>query len=161
MKPKVHSFISASASATPTLRQAFDTGRDPFLIGAEFLRSRVDAPSAGDPAFGGFALTGSWILSGEMRKYDRRSGTFGPVPVAKSVYQGGRGALEAAIRFSTIDLDDASIEGGEMDVYSLGLTWWLTPIFGGSINYRHVVLDRFGVTGSSDGLALRILLMLD
>jgi phosphate-selective porin OprO/OprP len=135
--------------------------RGPFWVGAEFLQSRVDAPAVGDPVFGGFSITGSWIVSGEMRNYDRRSGTFGPVPVSKSVFQGGKGALEAAVRFSSIDLNDALVEGGAMDVYSLGLNWWLTPAFGGSINFRHVVLDRFGITGSSNGLALRVLLMLD
>ncbi len=151
--------IEADGAWTLDLEASWRMG--PFWVGAEFLRSFLDTPQAGDPTFGGFTLTGSWILSGEMRKYDRRSGTFGPVPVAKSVYQGGDGAIEAAIRFSTVDLDDGPIEGGRMDAYSLGLNWWLTPVFAGSVDYRHIVLDRFGLSGSSDGFTLRVLLMLN
>jgi hypothetical protein len=30
-----------------------------------------------------------------------------------------------------------------------------------SVNYRHVMLDRFGVEGDSDGLLTRVLLILD
>lgn len=47
-----------------------------------------------------------------------------------------------------------------MDVYSLGLDWWLTQSvqFGG--NYRLVVLDRSNVRDVSSGFDVRIVLML-
>ena len=54
----------------------------------------------GGPEFSGYHVTASWALSGEMRSYNKRAGIFGQLPVSKSVYEGGWGAWEAAIRVS-------------------------------------------------------------
>jgi phosphate-selective porin OprO/OprP len=107
------------------------------------------APESGNPTFGGYFITGTWIMSGEMRDYDRRSGAFRQLPIAQSVYDGGKDAWEMAIRFSAVDLSDGGIDGGEMGIYSLGLNWWATSWFIVGLNYRYVVLDRFGPADSS------------
>ena len=96
-----------------------------------------------------------------MRAYNRRSAVFGPVPVARSVYQNGWGALELALRWSYLDLTDGEIAGGEMGIASAGLNWWLTPYFGSSLYYRRIGLDRFGLDGTSDGFLVRLSLMLE
>ena len=83
------------------------------------------------------------------------------MPVARSVYQGGWGAWEAAFRYSTLDLTDGTIDGGEMDIWSLGLNWWLTPFFEVNMNYRHITLDRFGIKGKSNGVMGRVVLLLE
>jgi len=133
----------------------------PYWISGEFVRSRVSTPQHGDLVFGGYQVTGSWILTGEMRAYNRRNGTFGPVPISRSVKHGGKGAWELAARYSSIDLTDGSIDGGEMDIFSLGLNWWLTPTFGTNFNYRHIVLDRYGIRGRSNGIMYRLILVLE
>lgn len=135
--------------------------RGPYWIAAEFVRGEVSAPQLGNPVFGGYHVTGSWILTREMRAYNRRNGTFGPVPVSRSVYQGGKGAWEVTARYSSIDLSDGSVDGGEMDIFSLGLNWWLTPTFAAIFNYRHVVLDRYGIRGRSNGIMYRLILVLE
>jgi len=86
---------------------------------------------------------------------------FGPTPVARTVQQGGKGAWEIAARFSNIDLTDAAIDGGDMDIMSLGVNWWLTPTFLVNANYRYITLNRSGFESNSDGLLMRILLMLE
>ena len=96
-----------------------------------------------------------------MRPYNRRNGTLGPVPVSRSVYQGEPGAWELAARYSSIDLSDGLVDGGEMDILSLGRKWFLTPTFVVNLNYRHIVLDRDGIRGRSDGLMARVILMLE
>ena len=96
-----------------------------------------------------------------MRGYRKRSGTFNPLPVSRPVNQGGWGALELAFRYSNTDLTDGTLEGGEMDIYSLGVNWWFTRSTSLSVNYRHITLDRFDTQGDSSGLDARILLMLD
>jgi phosphate-selective porin OprO/OprP len=48
-----------------------------------------------------------------------------------------------------------------MDVWSVGLNWWLTPYLTVSVNYRYITLDRFGETGRSQGVNTRIGLMLE
>jgi len=115
----------------------------------------------GDLFFSGYHLSASWAVTGEMRAYRRRSGVFDPLPVAGAVNQGGWGALEAAVRYSRSDLTDRTVDGGEMDVLSLGINWWLTRGVQSGVNYRIISLDRFGIQGLSSGLNVRLLLMLD
>jgi phosphate-selective porin OprO/OprP len=133
----------------------------PYWIEAELVRGVVSSPELGDLTFGGYHVTGSWILTREMRAYNRHNGTFGPVPVSRSVFQGGKGAWEVTARYSSIDLDDRAVEGGQMGIFSLGLNWWLTPTFGTNFNYRHVVLDRYGIRGRSNGIMYRLILVLE
>ena len=96
-----------------------------------------------------------------MRDYNYKSGIWGPVPVARSVYQGGWGAWELAARYSTLDLTDGAIDGGEMDIWSVGLNWWLTPYFQANMNYRYITLDKGGIRGASTGFMGRIALLLE
>jgi phosphate-selective porin OprO/OprP len=131
----------------------------PLWLNGEYVVNRVDA--ADSLVFSGFHATASYILSGEMRPYNKRNGLFRPVPVAKPVTRGGWGAWEAMARFSTIDLQEGAVDGGDMDIYSLGLNWKLTSVTSLSVNYRHVALDQAGETGHSDGVMMRVSLMLE
>jgi phosphate-selective porin OprO/OprP len=96
-----------------------------------------------------------------MRKYNKKSGTFGGVPVSRSVYQGGKGAWEVSARWSTIDLADGLVDGGEMDIASLGLNWWLSPIFSINANYRQIWNTRVGIEDTSSGFNTRVILLLE
>ena len=75
--------------------------------------------------------------------------------------QGGLGAWEAALRYSTLDLTDGPIDGGQLDIYTLGLNWWLTSYSLLSLDYRNITLDRFGVEGTSNALTARLMLILE
>jgi len=151
--------FDANSSLTYDLELSWRKG--PFWLIGEYVLNDVDAPDVGSPDFTGYYVTGSWALTGEMRGYNRRSGIFNPLPVSKSVYQGGWGTWEVAARWSDIDLTDGLVEGGQMEIFSLGLNWWLSPIFNVNINYRWITLDRFDVTGDSSGFNTRIVLMLE
>ena len=96
-----------------------------------------------------------------MRPYNKRSGVLGPVPIRQSVNDGGWGELELSARFSHLDLTDGTIEGGEMSIFSLGANWWLSRAFNTNLNFRTIRLDRYGLEGTSSGLAARILLLLE
>lgn len=151
--------LEAESAVTYDLELSWRRG--PWWVAAELLRSGVESPQLGNPVFTGYHVSGSWVLTREMRPYNRRSGTLGPVPVSRSVYQGGPGAWEVTARYSRLDLSDGQVDGGEMDIVSLGLNWFLTPTFAVNFNYRHIVLDRDGVRGRSDGLMGRVILMLE
>lgn len=133
----------------------------PFWLSSEFIFSNVETVGSGNPVFSGYYLSGSWIITGETRKYNKRNGTMGPVPVSRSVYQGGAGAWEIAMRYSSIDFNKGIIKGGEMNIFSLGLNWWLTPLFGVSFNYRNILLDRNNLLGQSSGFMGRVVLVLE
>ena len=96
-----------------------------------------------------------------MRGYRKRSGTFNPLPVARPVNQGGWGATELAVRYSRLDLTDGTVDGGEMDILSLGINLWLNRWAQFGVNYRYILLDRFGIQGHSSGLNARLMLILD
>ena len=165
---KAPTYVDTSVDGTPfaansamlyNLEASWRKG--PYWLAAEYVSNDIDAPTLGDPNFSGYHVTASWIASGEMREYRKKTGIFGPVPVAKSVNQGGWGAWEVSFRFSDLDLTDGLIDGGEMDILSLGLNWWLTPVFNVNMNYRYITLDRFGVKGNSSGIMTRVLLLME
>ena len=133
----------------------------PYWVVAEWIDTSVDSPTFGELDFSGFHIAGSWILTGESRDYRRRNGIFGPVPIARTVNQGGWGAWEVGLRYSTIDLTDGLIDGGEMDIWSLGLNWWLTPVFNINMNYRDISTDRIGLNGEAAGFMGRVVLILE
>ena len=135
--------------------------RGPLWLASEYTRTNVDSPALDDPSFDGYFVGLSWILTGEIRAYSRKSGTFGSVPVSRSVYQNGKGAWELTARWSNINLNDGQVNGGDMDIASLGLSWWATPFFGISLNYRYIWNERFGLQDTSSGINSRLLLLLE
>jgi phosphate-selective porin OprO/OprP len=151
--------FDADSTLTYDLEASWRKG--PFWLASEFVLTDVDSPATGSPSFFGYSVTASWALTGEMRRYNHRSGVFRPLSVAKSVYQGGLGTWEVAARWSVLDLNDKLITGGEMRTFSLGLNWWLNQIFSVSVNYRLITLDRFGVEGDSSGVNARVVLLLE
>ena len=151
--------ISAEDAQTWILEAYWRKG--PFLLGSEYFGVGVDAAESGDPDFSGYSFTGAWAVTGEMRGYRKRSGVFNPLPVSRPVNRGGWGALELAARYSRLDLTDGTVEGGELDILSLGVNWWLTPISQFSVNYRDISLDRLGIVGHSSGFNVRLQLILN
>lgn len=137
----------------------------PFWLHGEYVRTELDDPSLGDPIIDGYHITASWILTGEVRPYNKRVGIFRPIPVARTVDQNGWGAWEISTRFSTLDMSEApdpmGRDAGDMDVWSLGVNWWLTPYVNFNVNYRYISLDRFGVDGDSQGFTSRLMLILE
>ena len=100
-------------------------------------------------------------ISIELRAYRKRSGLFDPLPVSKPVSQGGWGSLELAFRYSRLDLTEGTVDGGDLEILSLGINWWFSRSTTFSLNYRHISLDRAGIQGNSSGLNARIQLILD
>jgi phosphate-selective porin OprO/OprP len=96
-----------------------------------------------------------------MRPYNKKNGLFRPIPVSRSVYQNGKGAWELAARFSDLDLSSGLVEGGEIQIASVGLNWWLTPFFSLGANYRYIWNELDGVEGTSSGFMTRILVILE
>jgi phosphate-selective porin OprO and OprP len=115
-------------------------------------------PALADPSFGGYYLQGSWLITGEHRRYNPATGSF-QNPRPKSPFaQGGWGAFELAARYSHTDLnfDEGSfgtapvadaIRGGEQDVLALGLNWYLNPNFKVLFNYLMIDVDRLNPAG--------------
>jgi phosphate-selective porin OprO/OprP len=132
----------------------------PIWLMAEYSDNHIDAPDSGNPNFTGYHISGTWSLTGEMRGYKNNRGVFDGLPIAQSVLQGGKGATELALRYSSIDLTDGLITGGEMDIATLQFNWWLTNSLALSLNYRRSWTDRFDLEGKMDAFVARVILIL-
>ncbi len=133
----------------------------PVWLHGEYIRADADAPLMGDPSPHGFHITASWAATGEVRPYNRRSGLFSRLPIARTVNQNGWGALEYSIRYSAMDANDGLLEAGDLDIWSAGINWWLSPYLNLNLNYRYITLDRDGLEGTSQGINSRVTLLLE
>jgi len=149
------------ADNTATYNLELSWRKGPFWLASEYFRTDVKNPLLGNPEFDGYYVSASWVLTGEMRPYNKKNGLFRPIPISRTVYQNGKGAWELAARYSDIDLTDGLVEGGDMQIASLGLNWWLTPFFSLGVNYRYIWNTQEELESNSSGFMTRILLMLD
>lgn len=143
----------------------------PFWLHGEYLRTDADRRFSQKETYDAYNVTASWILSGEVRDYNKRVGIFGKVPISRTVDQNGWGAWELAARYSSTDLSENVADfgfsdfpvqdGGKVDIWSAGLNWWLSPYLNVSVNYRYITLDRFGFEGTSQGFNSRLVLILE
>jgi phosphate-selective porin OprO/OprP len=125
--------------------------RGPVSVLAEYNHAAVDSPATGNPSFYGYYLTGSWILRGGVRRYDRTVG------FARRVLPGNHlGAPELVARFAHVDLDDAGASGGTFDKTYVGLNWWATRRWKFGTGWGRTSLDRFGTTGVTNAWHSRI-----
>ena len=58
--------------------------------------------------------------------------------------QGGFGALEVAVRYSSLDLTDAGVVGGELEDLTIGFNWHLNPNTRVMVNYVNADVDGVG-----------------
>jgi phosphate-selective porin OprO/OprP len=122
----------------------------PFSAQGEWVQASVDRPVDPSVDVDGFYVFGSWFLTGEHRPYD--GGSFGRVKPASPWKDGGYGAWEIALRYSTLDLSDGAVTGGEVDDVTFGVNWYPFANVRWMANY--VMSDRDGV-GSVDAFQMR------
>jgi phosphate-selective porin OprO and OprP len=107
----------------------------PLSFQGEYTAAETSGPNADYGFSGGYAQAG-WFLTGESRPYSRSGGTFTRVqPKRMAFHQGGAGAWELAARYSVVDLSDADIDGGELEVATAALNWYLNPTMRVMANY--------------------------
>jgi phosphate-selective porin OprO/OprP len=116
-----------------------------------------------DPSFGGWYVQGSWVLTGESRRYNMASGAYqNPRPAVTFTSEGGIGAWELALRFSQMDLDDRAgvaglavpaggVRGGEQDIWTVGLNWYPNANLKVVLNYLDVDVDRLNPSPTAFG----------
>ncbi len=85
---------------------------------SELYATKWSRPSAANkPRFTGWYAQASWFLTGEIAHY--REGKFIRPNIRRE-----KGAFEAAIRFSTIDLNDNDVRGGTERNLTFALNWY-------------------------------------
>lgn len=119
----------------------------PASLQGEYVHTSVDATSGPSLDFDGYYVQASYFLTGEHRPYKRSHGAFSRVkPLRNFIGKGGGGpgAVELAVRYSSIDVSDRSVAGGELDDVTVGLNWYLNPNTRVMANYVRADLDSVG-----------------
>ncbi|MBC2763924.1 MAG: porin [ANME-2 cluster archaeon] len=108
----------------------------PFSLQGEYIYTNIGRDNGSeDVDFDGWYVYGSWFLTGESRHYKFKKGAFGRVtPMSKL------GALELATRYSTIDLNDGPITGGEGKNITFGFNYYFNPYIRLMLNY--IIVDN-------------------
>lgn len=109
----------------------------PFSLQSEYIWTTVGRDSGADLDFDGWYVEAAYFITGESRNY--KKGKFGAVSPRKVVGRKGLGAWQLATRYSTIDLNDYEIEGGQADSFTAGLNWFPTSTLRFSANYVKVL----------------------
>ena len=138
--------------------------RNNVFVQAEYFDIQVKRRNSTlpDPKFNGWYVQAGWTLTGEPRRYSTATAGFDAPRPAKpfDLKKGNWGAVELAARYSTFDLDylagpagsapvTGAIRGGEQNILSLGVNWYLNPVVSLSAAYRNVEVKRLSPGGTA------------
>ncbi len=123
----------------------------PFSFQGEYQQTKVarkDTPVADvrDHTYSGYYGQVSWFPTGEIRPYSASEGEFGRImPIHKG------GAVELALRYSTLDLNDITtvdpIKGGSAKNLTFGTTWYINANHRILFNVTSVDNDQYAKPG--------------
>ncbi|MDA1260658.1 MAG: porin [Planctomycetota bacterium] len=107
----------------------------PFHGQFEWITAEVSDDGGGaEPGLSGFSIQGGWFLTGESRGYKTSSAAWDRVkPLSDALDGGGTGAWEVALRYSSVDMQEAGA-GADFSAISVALNWYLN-------DYTRVMLD--------------------
>jgi phosphate-selective porin OprO/OprP len=128
-----------------------------LFLQAEYESFNIDRSDAGlsNPHFYGWYVEGTWILTGEARKFNAGTAAFDAPPVEHpfKLHGGGWGAWEVGLRYSEMNLNYHAgaagtalgadgIRGGDQKIFTAGINWYLNPVVRLMLDYEHVEIDR-------------------
>lgn len=133
-----------------------------LYLQAEYFDIAVErrAGALPDPDFSGWYVQAGWVLTGEARRYNPSGGFDGPRPAKPfSLRDGQWGAWELGLRYSVLDLNYrendlpalGSIRGGEQEILSVGLNWYLNSGVTVTGSWRSISVDRTSPGGTAFG----------
>lgn len=121
---------------------------------SEYVLTTVDRGEAEDLQFSGWHFQTGFFLTEDSLNYER--GDFGSPSPNRRVGDGGIGAWELTLRYSSLDLNDKLIQGGEIQNMTYGVNWYPVPMLRFSANY----IDVLNVSGGpNNGQEQRIFLV--
>lgn len=131
-----------------------------WMLGTEYYFHQFSSLQSENPLFQGGDVVVSYVITGESRPYSTVSGIYGFVPVDKSFFDGGPGAWEVVLRYSTLDLNGGTITGGKFWRITPMINWYLSANIRLELAYGYGVLNRFNLEGVTQFFQSRIQFML-
>jgi phosphate-selective porin OprO/OprP len=143
-------------------RHAYTTGlelavqKKNFYLQGEAYRFGIERRNSAlsNPRFSAWYVEGSWILTGESRRYNPATAAFDGPPVAHPFNgKDGWGAWELAFRYSNVDLNYRQglpgtatpadgVRGGEQRIWTAGLNWYWNPTIRFMLDLQDVKVER-------------------
>lgn len=138
----------------------------PVFLQSEYEDLKIERlnPAAGvtDPSFHGWYLEGAWSLTGERRRFNGATFAWDGPAVDHPFSWPDRtwGALEAALRYSDIDLNyhpgaagsapgaDA-VRGGDQRIWTGGLNWYPNTFARFMLDWQDVRIDRLSPSATT------------
>ncbi len=135
-------FINTDAltnASTDRVAAEFAWVNGSFSTQAEFLGANIKSSDHKTSFIKGYYAFASWFITGDQRNYNSKSGSFGEIkPNKQWGTSDGMGALETALRYSSMDLSGA-LNGGEQNNISAELNWY--PGGGLKFMFQHVIAE--------------------
>jgi len=98
----------------------------PYSLQGEVVTSTIYSTIDDDMEVSAWYLQGTYFITGESRPYKRSSGSFTSIQPLNNYGEDGNGAVELAIRFQEIDLEEMAA-GENAEALSIGVNWHLNP----------------------------------
>ena len=130
-----------------------------FLFGGAYYFVKTEA-SQGDHHFQGGDFWASWLMTGEVRRYNTRGGLFDFVYPKSPLFKGGIGAFEATVHTTYTNANSGPIQGGQFWRVTPMLAWYPAYEFRFTLGYGYGVLNRFAKSGTTQFFQARIQFML-
>ena len=110
---------------------------------AEWIRANVDSLEGGNPHFDGVAIQAGYFLTGLSRPWDNLMGVWGRVRPEQRYRWGNPfkrtsgGVWEVAGRYSTVNLTDGQVDGGDVRNLTAGVNWYPSTTTKLQLNWVH------------------------
>jgi phosphate-selective porin OprO/OprP len=152
-----------AATKDDTFNLEFTYLKGPLWIAAEYTGKYIHAIEQSNPYFYGFHTSLSYFVTGEERGYNKKRGIVRRIRPIVDFHKGGWGALEFAYRYSYINISDKEIDGGKMDIHSVGGIWHATYGTQVHLQYTHAqpVVSTIDDVQSLDSIQLRLVIVID
>jgi len=136
-----------------------------FGVDRTYLPTTAANLQAADPRFNGWYVQGSWIITGETKRWDNKSFSFGaPRPNSPFTLGGTWGAWELAARYDVLNLNKNAgavnvpvtavqlanaYRGGEQSITTLGVNWYVNRNIRFMLNQMFVSVDKIESAAAS------------
>ncbi|WP_233839877.1 porin [Dyella sp. 2HG41-7] len=111
----------------------------PWSVQSEYLQAKTtfDVPKP-NYDLSGYYVFGSWVVTGESRQYHDGN-------VSNVIPTHPWGAVEFAVRYSDLDLNDGRVQGGKEHDWTAGANWYLGTHLRLQANYIRAFGNRKGL----------------
>ena len=149
---------SISASGAKLGGVELGLGWNRLWLQGEWYGIAVDGGSAGrDVFFSGWYGQAAYTVLGSPRQWKAKTASWGSPSVSNGFdpAAGFWGAVEVGARFSTVDLNDADVRGGEQRVWTAGVSWYPREHLRLILEYQHAAVTGGEAPRSLDAVAVR------